>query len=169
MGPETAKLTVDRPDRPGGLVRIQGCIFGRSKMIKPSHLFCGGGLEFTTEEDRQTYMTSAITALQWVSTAGGAASSVSRFAVAGGSAECRRSGTGVRGPRLPKMLIGLSHLLCEAQYIACVPGKPSSGWAADRTSSHTHETCRAFFALLADDRIGLQTGAGTLFPCGKRR
>jgi|SRR5882724_10902177 len=75
-GPETAMLTVDRPDRPGGLVRIQGCIFGRSKMIKPSHLFCGGGLEFTTEEDRQTYTTSAITALQWVSTAGGAAQSV---------------------------------------------------------------------------------------------
>jgi hypothetical protein len=72
-GPETAKLTVDRPDRPGGLVRIQGCIFGRSKMIKPGHLFCGGGLEFTTEEDRQTYMTSAITELQWISTSGSAA------------------------------------------------------------------------------------------------
>jgi hypothetical protein len=66
-GAETANLTVDRPDRPQGPVQIQGCIFGRSKMIKPGHLFCGGGLEFTTLGDRQTYMTSAITALQLIS------------------------------------------------------------------------------------------------------
>ena len=71
-GANAANLTVDRPDRPQGPVRIQGCTFGRSKMIKPDHLFCGGGLEFTMEADRQTYTTSPIRALQLVSVAGGA-------------------------------------------------------------------------------------------------
>jgi len=68
-GADTANMTVDRPDRPQGPIQIQGCIFGRSKMIKPGHLFCGGGLEFTLVADRQTYITSPITALQLISAA----------------------------------------------------------------------------------------------------
>ncbi len=41
-----AELSTDRPDRPRGLVRINGCTFGQSSTIKPRHLFCGGNLEF---------------------------------------------------------------------------------------------------------------------------
>src|ERR1700683_642593 len=49
-GPNAALLTPNRLDRPSGPVRIQGCIYGRSKMIKPGHLFCGGGLEILYDE-----------------------------------------------------------------------------------------------------------------------
>jgi hypothetical protein len=66
-GPHTAHLVTDRPDRPDGAVRVEGCAFGRSHMIKPHHLFCGGSMEFKVEQNQQTYTTSPILALQWIS------------------------------------------------------------------------------------------------------
>ena len=66
-GLHTARLTTDRRDRPRGRVRIQGCVFGRSRMIKPGHLFCGGGLEFTLDHDRRTFTTTPIEAIQLIS------------------------------------------------------------------------------------------------------
>ena len=66
-GPHTAYLVTDRPDRPDGAVRVEGCAFGRSHMIKPRHLFCGGSMEFKVEQNQQTYTTSPIEALQWIS------------------------------------------------------------------------------------------------------
>ncbi len=66
-GPHTARLVTDRPDRPDGAIRVEGCAFGRSRMIKPHHLFCGGSMEFKVEHNQQTYTTSPIEALQWIS------------------------------------------------------------------------------------------------------
>ena len=63
-GTDTAQLTSDRADRPSGPVQIQGCVFGRSKMIKPRHLFCGGGLEIMFDNGRQIFTTSAIRGIQ---------------------------------------------------------------------------------------------------------
>jgi len=67
-GPDTAQLTSDRADRPSGPVQIQGCVFGRSRMIKPGHLFCGGGLEIVFDDGRQIFTTTAIEAIQLVKT-----------------------------------------------------------------------------------------------------
>ena len=66
-GPHTARRVTDRPDRPDGAVRVEGCAFGRSHMIKPRHLFCGGNMEFKVEQSQQVYITSPIEALQWIS------------------------------------------------------------------------------------------------------
>ena len=66
-GLHTARLTTNRRDRPHGMVRIQGCVFGRSRMIKPGHLFCGGGLEFTLDRDHRTFTTTPIKAIQLIS------------------------------------------------------------------------------------------------------
>jgi hypothetical protein len=63
-GPNAALLTPNRSDRPSGPVRIQGCIYGRSKMIKPGHLFCGGGLEILYDEGKNTVITTAIEVIQ---------------------------------------------------------------------------------------------------------
>jgi hypothetical protein len=65
-GPHSAVLTPNRADRPAGPVRIQGCIYGQSKMIKPGHLFCGGGLEIRFDEEKNTVITTAIEAIQLV-------------------------------------------------------------------------------------------------------
>jgi hypothetical protein len=65
-GEHTAELSSDRTDRPSGPVQIQGCVFGRSRMIKPGHLFCGGGLEITFDEGRQAFTTTPISAIQMI-------------------------------------------------------------------------------------------------------
>jgi hypothetical protein len=65
-GRHTAELTTDRDDRPHGPVQIQGCVFGQSHMIKPGHLFCGGGLEIRYEGNRKTFTTTPIEAIQLV-------------------------------------------------------------------------------------------------------
>jgi len=55
-----AELLTDRPDRPSGPVRINGCTFGQSTTIKPGHLFCGGNLEFQFENRERIQTTTAI-------------------------------------------------------------------------------------------------------------
>jgi hypothetical protein len=67
-GQNRAELSSDRPDRPSGPVRIQGCVFGQSRMIKPNHLFCGGALEIIFDRDRHTFTTSPIQDIQLVKT-----------------------------------------------------------------------------------------------------
>jgi hypothetical protein len=59
-GAHTAQLTTDRADRPNGDVQIQGCVFGQSRMIKPGHLFCGGGLEILLAPGGDTHTTTPI-------------------------------------------------------------------------------------------------------------
>jgi hypothetical protein len=66
-GRHTALMSTNRADRPSGKVQIQGCVFGRSSMIKPDHLFCGGGIEITIDEGRRKFTTSPIEAIQLVS------------------------------------------------------------------------------------------------------
>jgi hypothetical protein len=66
-GPHTAQLVTNRPGQPAGSVRIEGGTFGRSRMIKPDHLFCGGSMEFKMEQGERSYTTSPIEALQWIS------------------------------------------------------------------------------------------------------
>lgn len=61
-----AQLTTDRPDRPGGPVRVQGCAFGRSTTIKPGVLFCGGNLEYVSDDGRKRHRTTSIQALAFV-------------------------------------------------------------------------------------------------------
>jgi hypothetical protein len=65
-GPHTARLSTDRADRPDGDVQIQGCVFGQSRMIKPGHLFCGGGLEILLAPGGNTYTTTPIEAIELV-------------------------------------------------------------------------------------------------------
>jgi hypothetical protein len=65
-GKNTAEMVSDRADRPKGAVQIQGCVFGQSRMIKPGHLFCGGGLEITYNQGHETFTTTAIVAIQCV-------------------------------------------------------------------------------------------------------
>ncbi len=67
-GRDRGTLTSDRADRPSGAVRIQGCVFGQSKMIKPNHLFCGGAMEIVLDEGRRKFTTTAIEAIQLVKT-----------------------------------------------------------------------------------------------------
>lgn len=72
-GTHTAILTTDRPEREGGPVQIQGCVFGRSSMIKPGHLFCGGGLEISYQESQRRTTTTPIEAIQLITTTPSAA------------------------------------------------------------------------------------------------
>jgi hypothetical protein len=65
-GAHTAYLTTDRADRPTGQVQIQGCVFGQSRMIKPGHLFCGGGLEILLTASGEVFTTAPIKAMQLV-------------------------------------------------------------------------------------------------------
>ena len=57
------QLATNRPDRPSGKVRIQGCAFGQSSTIKPGALFCGGNLEYLSDEGRMRHRTTAIRSL----------------------------------------------------------------------------------------------------------
>lgn len=54
------EMETDRPDRPRGPARINGCTFGMSSSIKPDHLFCGGNLELSLDEGRMVHTTTAI-------------------------------------------------------------------------------------------------------------
>jgi hypothetical protein len=56
-------LTTNRADRPSGSVRIQGCTFGASTTIKPGALFCGGNLEYLSENGSMRHTTTAIRSL----------------------------------------------------------------------------------------------------------
>lgn len=56
-------LATNRPDRPAGAVRIQGCAFGQSSTIKPGALFCGGNLEYVSDQGRMRHRTTAIRSL----------------------------------------------------------------------------------------------------------
>ena len=67
-GTHTAHLMTDRADRPTGRVQIQGCVFGQSRMIKPGHLFCGGGLEIRLTTSGEIFTTGPIEAIQVVKT-----------------------------------------------------------------------------------------------------
>ena len=67
-GTQNAHLTTDRPDRPSGPVQIQGCVFGQSHMIKPGHLFCGGGLEILLEARGEIFITTPIEVIQLIKT-----------------------------------------------------------------------------------------------------
>ncbi len=60
---DRVELTTNRADRPRGPVRIQGCAFGRSSSIKPRHLFCGGNLEYLSDNGRLVHRTTAILSL----------------------------------------------------------------------------------------------------------
>lgn len=63
-----AELSTNRPDRPLGLVQLNGCTFGASATIKPDRVFCGGNLEFTVQNDRTIFVTTTIRALQLTQT-----------------------------------------------------------------------------------------------------
>jgi hypothetical protein len=67
-GTHTAHLMTDRADRPTGHVQIQGCVFGQSRMIKPGHLFCGGGLEILLAASGEVFSTAPIEAIQLIKT-----------------------------------------------------------------------------------------------------
>jgi hypothetical protein len=56
-------LATNRTDRPSGAVQIQGCAFGQSSTIKPGALFCGGNLEYLSDEGRMRHRTTAIRSL----------------------------------------------------------------------------------------------------------
>lgn len=57
------ELITNRNDRPRGPVRVQGCTFGQSSSIKPGQLFCGGNLEYVSDNGRMVHRTTAIRSL----------------------------------------------------------------------------------------------------------
>jgi len=59
-----ADLLANRPDRPSGPVKLNGCTFGASSTIKPGFVFCGGNLEFYIENENALFSTTEIRALQ---------------------------------------------------------------------------------------------------------
>lgn len=59
-------LSTNRANRPSGSIHIQGCTFGRSSLIKPGHLFCGGALEIVYLENSRVFTTSPIEEIQLV-------------------------------------------------------------------------------------------------------
>lgn len=61
-----ALVLANREGRPQGACRIMGCTYGRSRSIKPDHLFYGGNLEFTHAEGIRTHTTTAIRAIEWL-------------------------------------------------------------------------------------------------------
>jgi hypothetical protein len=63
---DTALLRTNRPDRAGGPVQVQGCAFGRSSTIKPGVLFCGGNLEYVSDQGRTRSRTTSIRGLALV-------------------------------------------------------------------------------------------------------
>jgi hypothetical protein len=63
-GNDWAQLTTDRPDRPDGRIRIQGCAFGAGTTIAPGRLFTGGSLEFLSQGGALTHRTTPIVALR---------------------------------------------------------------------------------------------------------
>ena len=65
-GTHTAILTSDKPDGHCGQVQINGCVFGRSSMIKPGHLFCGGALEIAYTDAPRRFTTTPIEAIQLI-------------------------------------------------------------------------------------------------------
>ena len=62
----SAELTTDRPDRPAGRVRVNGCTFGASSTIKPDALFTGGNLEFVSHDAALQHRTTSIQSLHWL-------------------------------------------------------------------------------------------------------
>src|SRR3954468_20345842 len=61
LGGGEATMLTNRPDRPKGKVRINGCTFGASSTIQPDRVFCGGSLEFVHGMSHTVFTTSAIT------------------------------------------------------------------------------------------------------------
>ncbi len=65
IGPGMAFVTSNRTDRPMGIVQLRGCVFGHSGVIKPDHLFCGGGLEMSEAGSPRIHITSAIETMDY--------------------------------------------------------------------------------------------------------
>ena len=63
MGNQKAQMETNRNDRVRGQVQIQGCTFGASSTIKSGSLFCGGNLEYTSNDGARTHTTSTIRSL----------------------------------------------------------------------------------------------------------
>lgn len=63
-GSDYALLSTNRPDRPSGHVRVQGCAFGAGSTIAPDRLFTGGSLEFVSGGGALTHRTTPIVALR---------------------------------------------------------------------------------------------------------
>jgi len=59
-----ATLKTNRPDRPSGRVRINGCAIGVSSSIKPDCIFFGGNLEFIDVEGGTVSTTTPIRAMR---------------------------------------------------------------------------------------------------------
>ena len=61
----TAELASNRrKKRPSGLVRVNGCTFGKSSSIKPGVLFCGGNLEYVSQDGILTHRTTTIRSME---------------------------------------------------------------------------------------------------------
>lgn len=61
-----AELTTNRSDRTSGRIQLQGCTIGKGSTLAFDRLFCGGGMEFTSENGKWTHRTSAIRELRLV-------------------------------------------------------------------------------------------------------
>lgn len=61
----TAEVASNRGSkRPSGRVRVNGCTFGKSSSIKPGVLFCGGNLEYVSQEGLMTHRTTTIRSME---------------------------------------------------------------------------------------------------------
>lgn len=61
----TAELASNRgKKRPSGRVRVNGCTFGKSSSIKPGVLFCGGNLEYVSQDGIMIHRTTTIRSME---------------------------------------------------------------------------------------------------------
>lgn len=61
----TAEVASNRgKKRPRGRVRVNGCTFGKSSSIKPGVLFCGGNLEYVSQDGLMIHRTTTIRAME---------------------------------------------------------------------------------------------------------
>jgi len=64
LGNDQAEISSNRADRPKGRVRIHGCALGKGSSIAIDRLFCGGGLEYASDNGALIHRTSAIRELR---------------------------------------------------------------------------------------------------------
>jgi hypothetical protein len=64
LGNDCAEISANRPGRPAGRVTIMGCALGKGSSIAMNRLFCGGGLEYSSDNGEWIHRTSAIAELR---------------------------------------------------------------------------------------------------------
>lgn len=63
LGDNRVEISSNKPNRPNGQVTIIGCALGAGSSVAMNRLFCGGGLEYSSDGGKLTHRTSTIVEL----------------------------------------------------------------------------------------------------------